>query len=425
MPQEVVIVGADGKEHVFPAGFDPQKAASIVRGGKSLGGFASNVAESGANFLGDIYNTVRHPIDTGKNVLKLAKGAVELAIPGEQGDEESARAVGRFYKDRYGGMKNIGNTLYNDPVGAVADLSTVLGGGAGVLKATGAPAKVARAAQVASDVTNPVRAVTAPAKAAFHGAGTLTAHVTTRPGTALQKQAGSHFRIGREIAEKGLYNRAKAETNLDNAIDAAIQKADTSGVGPTPRNAVVDMPKAFDEATKRVGMVDESVDEIANVQSGLARDLPPQISIQDLLKYRKFWDREWNTVAEKWRRETPGGSVPMRGLAFKEAADNARGVLNTIPGMQESNRAVQTAMLAKGAVDTAQSRPHALSRIVATGTGLAMRDPLSSMAIIAMDSPRFGARSAHGSWVLGNAADNPAAVRAALLARMLGQAEQE
>lgn len=29
--QEVVIIGADGKEHVFPAGFDPKRAASIVK----------------------------------------------------------------------------------------------------------------------------------------------------------------------------------------------------------------------------------------------------------------------------------------------------------------------------------------------------------------------------------------------------------
>lgn len=31
MAQEVVIVGADGTEHVFPSGFDPKRAASIVR----------------------------------------------------------------------------------------------------------------------------------------------------------------------------------------------------------------------------------------------------------------------------------------------------------------------------------------------------------------------------------------------------------
>src|SRR5688500_9678385 len=30
---EIVIVGADGKEHVFPDGFDPKRAAAIVRGG--------------------------------------------------------------------------------------------------------------------------------------------------------------------------------------------------------------------------------------------------------------------------------------------------------------------------------------------------------------------------------------------------------
>jgi hypothetical protein len=32
MDDEVVIIGDDGTEHVFPAGFDPQRAAAIVRG---------------------------------------------------------------------------------------------------------------------------------------------------------------------------------------------------------------------------------------------------------------------------------------------------------------------------------------------------------------------------------------------------------
>lgn len=37
MDPEVVIIGDDGTEHVFPAGFDPQKAAAIVRGGAPAG----------------------------------------------------------------------------------------------------------------------------------------------------------------------------------------------------------------------------------------------------------------------------------------------------------------------------------------------------------------------------------------------------
>jgi hypothetical protein len=43
--QEVVIVGADGTEHVFPGGFNPQRAAAIVRGeSPSSGGAATPAA---------------------------------------------------------------------------------------------------------------------------------------------------------------------------------------------------------------------------------------------------------------------------------------------------------------------------------------------------------------------------------------------
>src|SRR5574343_1541174 len=115
---------------------------------RSFGGFLGNVVKSGGQMVGDLASTVAHPIDTGKNLFRLAKGAAELAIPGEQGDEDVARAAGQFYKDRYGGWENIKNTLYEDPVGALADASTVLGGAGGAAKAAGALSKSANVAKV-------------------------------------------------------------------------------------------------------------------------------------------------------------------------------------------------------------------------------------------------------------------------------------
>ena len=78
------------------------------------------------------------------NLGRLAVGAGELLIPGEQGAEKYARAAGNFYDQRYGisdllkgnlqgVQEKAGNTLYNDPVGAALDLSAVLGLGGGAL----------------------------------------------------------------------------------------------------------------------------------------------------------------------------------------------------------------------------------------------------------------------------------------------------
>lgn len=82
MPDEVVIIGADGQEHVFPAGFDPKRAASIVRGGATppaqraapaqptTGENIRNVLEWGGKVLGGAFfgpagvEAVKHPKTT-------------------------------------------------------------------------------------------------------------------------------------------------------------------------------------------------------------------------------------------------------------------------------------------------------------------------------------------------------------------------
>jgi hypothetical protein len=75
-----------------------------------------------------------------------------------------------MYRERYGGWDNFVKTIQTDPVGAMADISTVLSGGAGALRATGAAAgaagatgaagKLSQAGAVltkASQVTDPLR----------------------------------------------------------------------------------------------------------------------------------------------------------------------------------------------------------------------------------------------------------------------------
>lgn len=395
---------------------------------KTLGGFGQNVLKSGGRMAEDLFNAVTSPIQTGKGILKLAKGAVELAIPGEQGDEDSARAVGQFYKDRYGGVENIKDTLYNDPVGAVADLSTVLGGGAGVLKGVGALSKSANVAKAgrlmtaASDLTNPVRAVTAPVKALGHAAGTGLAQITVRPGTQLAKQAGvgDKLRIAREVAEKGLWNTERASQNLDEAIQRSKDLVASSPAPPVPRSKVAVFDNTLDELLKRQGSQQQGLSDLAALERNIVSDFPDQIPLGDLYDFNKHANREANATFRKASMEMPGGAKPITGLGWKEAADRSRNILRDEigAGMKGAQRDVQTAMLANGAVTTAKARPHALTRLLAVGAGASMRSPQTAAAMLALDSPTLGAMGGAGLWHLGNAADKKALVRAALLARL-------
>jgi hypothetical protein len=76
---------------------------------------------------------------------------------------EMANAVGGLYKERYGTYEGVKRTLAEDPVGAAADLSTLLTGGAAAT-ARVAPS-VSSALKTAAVATNPLSVVTKPAQA--------------------------------------------------------------------------------------------------------------------------------------------------------------------------------------------------------------------------------------------------------------------
>jgi hypothetical protein len=109
---------------------------------KTVGGFVSNVGESAVKTAQGIVQPLLTPVQTVKDLGNLAIGVAQLAIPGKQDKEKFAKALGQFYLDRYGSLEKASNTIYSDPVGVVADISTVIGGGAGILKAGGQATKI-------------------------------------------------------------------------------------------------------------------------------------------------------------------------------------------------------------------------------------------------------------------------------------------
>jgi len=149
---------------------------------KSVGGAAVNVVKSGVKAavdLGTAAVNVFNPNLENNTVANLARtgaGAIQLMQPGEQGNEQYARAVGKFFDDRYGvtdflkgdykgAYAKVAKTLYEDPVGAAFDASVVLGGGGALLKGAGVAAKsspLVRAGQTASragKLVDPLNAV--------------------------------------------------------------------------------------------------------------------------------------------------------------------------------------------------------------------------------------------------------------------------
>lgn len=118
---------------------------------RSVGGFLTNIAGSAYKNAKDIVGAITHPVQTVKGLGNVAMGAGQLLVPGEQGKEDYARNVGDFYKDRYGGVENIKNTVYEDPVGVALDVSTIAGLGSGAAKGLSKVATLGGASNLADD----------------------------------------------------------------------------------------------------------------------------------------------------------------------------------------------------------------------------------------------------------------------------------
>lgn len=103
---------------------------------------------SAASMVGDIYQAVTSPVQTAKSVFDIAAGGLQNLLPeslvqliGEdKPSREVAGQVGQFYKQRYGTEEGFKQALAKDPAGVMADLSTILTGGAAIApRAAAAP----------------------------------------------------------------------------------------------------------------------------------------------------------------------------------------------------------------------------------------------------------------------------------------------
>lgn len=214
-------VGADPNNPSSTANPTPLQPQQPQDESPSLGGFAGNLASSAGNFLGGIGNAIMHPIKTAENLGGLAIGAVEAgggALLGQAGkiDTPQTQQLGQvadFYKKRYGGLSNIAHTLYTDPVGAAADASMLLGGGAGIAGKVGELSDVANATRLAETggTLSDISAVQGASTASKVASGLKTASEVTNPLT-LPGKAVEGLATGLKKSAQGSYMDVLAPT---------------------------------------------------------------------------------------------------------------------------------------------------------------------------------------------------------------------
>jgi hypothetical protein len=227
---------------VATGGFDLSTAKPAPSGGSGIpaqrrsfsdvpGEALANVGTSAANFYKGLITAITNPVQTVSGVLDVGAGALQNLLPKELVDlvnqidnkpeaakraVDTANAVGGMFKDRYGSVEALKNTLATDPVGAAADLSTLFTGGA---------AATARVAPAASKVlgavgkyTNPLLPVTTAANYGLalgaKGAGNVVDAITGQRASA---RAGNIVRNALTEEGRAPQNLAVAQNALANA----------------------------------------------------------------------------------------------------------------------------------------------------------------------------------------------------------------
>jgi hypothetical protein len=206
---------------------------------KSFLGFAGNVVKSGGEMIGGLYEAVTNPVQTVKAIGDIAAGGAYNVLPdsvvsfidrfdsnpaNKQRAIEMANAIGGVYKERYGSLEALGNTLYRDPVGAAGDLSTILSGGGAAVTKLGKVSQLAPVAQTggllsaAGAYTNPL----APVGAA------LQSPLAAKAGTVLAAPFKAGYNLVQPYVPGGGSNiktnaYAQALNNDPTKIDAAVK----------------------------------------------------------------------------------------------------------------------------------------------------------------------------------------------------------
>lgn len=283
---------------------------------------ASNFVGSGAEFFKGVGQMIMNPLDTAKGLVDIGAGTIQNVLPEsvvgavnttvanlkpspsvatsaakaiapispgasslllsfatpESGSSkqavQAANAAGGFFKDRYGSWEGIKRTLAEDPVGAIADLSSLLGiGGAAATKVANVSKPVVFSGLVQGRGSLPAKVATtaAPVVGGLDTTGKVLSAVgkytdPLLPAAAVVRYAGPAVgAIGGKIKDvfepSGLKDKALANA-LENNVQLMDEAIKLLGQGKTIEEVAV--------ALKNPGLA-SFVQESSDVNSAVQR----------------------------------------------------------------------------------------------------------------------------------------------------------
>jgi hypothetical protein len=388
---------------------------------RSLGGFVENVGKSGARFLSD----------TAKGLWSIPAGIVKMAttdpVKGGQAIIDTLKAapaaIQQAVMNRYGSWENIKTTLYDDPVGVLADISTLTGAGA----ATKIP-KIAGTLGKVSTATNPLRMMAKPLATATEFGTAAAIRPMLGPPKALIRQTRAPLEIERTALKTGAFTQGRATDKMREAAATSTQLAkEATDAGVTvPRGDVAQFPKTLQKVENLTPNI-KPLDDLAALEADTVASLPANLTPSELLTRRRGLDE---AVDSAFRAEDRGGYIRSTAdKGQKELAGNFRGTLRkVVPEIAKSDTEARQLMLVGKALEDASTRPKTIPMSAAlAGGGAAMfgipaAGPAAAMAI-GRTWPQIplalGSVPVRGTQALADL--DPNLLMAALVARLTGQ----
>lgn len=316
-----------------------------------------NVPSSFAGVVSGLAEAITSPIQTAKTVLDLGAGILQNVLPesvvqtiGEdKASREVANKVGKFYADRYGSVENAKRAIAEDPVGVLADVSTILTGGAGAVRLGAGGTALARRAGVpvpTEAITGPLavgeqlsRVATAIDPLALAGRG-VAATVRGAGGVAAPI-IGMQTGAGREAISQAFGAGRRGGETAEQFRSNITGRADPTEVLDIARNNLEELNR-LKQLEYRSGMVniknDKTVLDLNDIDKSLNNARLKTQYEGKVVNVRAAQELDdVNKILDEWRNADPNTFLTPEGLdALKKRVGD---VLEGIPFEQKTARA--------------------------------------------------------------------------------------
>ena len=243
-----------------------------------------NLPRSAGEFGHSLVQPFLHPLDTaealgkvGTGLYSKAQGALGVTQDaGKKAENETAvNAIGDFYKQRYGTWENAKRAIAEDPVGVLADASTVFTGGGGLAaRLPGAVGQAGKIAGTVGRVTDPINLALQVPKAAAKAASTAI-------NVPAAIQSGSAFKSLQAAHEAGVTKNADFWDHYSNPARAPqlVERVE-GGIGNIKKEASDDWIRTMggENATKALpyDLMDQA---LAEAKSMAYKNIDPRTGI--------------------------------------------------------------------------------------------------------------------------------------------------